>query len=76
MPKLALIGAGKMGEGIISGLIKSGVYNPEDIRAYEILEKRCQYITQTYKVECLSEVKGAAAVAEIWLGAVKRSNGG
>jgi pyrroline-5-carboxylate reductase len=74
--KIALFGAGKMGEGIISGLLKSGVYHPEDIRAFEILEKRCQYITQTYKVECLSDVKKAAAFADICLIAVKPADVG
>jgi pyrroline-5-carboxylate reductase len=71
VPKIALIGAGKMGEGIIAGLLKSGVYRPDDIKAYEIIEKRCQYITQTYKVECISDVKKAIAFADICLIAVK-----
>lgn len=71
LAKVAIIGAGKMGEGIIAGLLKSGVYSPDDIRAYEVLEKRCKYITQTYKVECLSDVKKAAAFADICLIAVK-----
>lgn len=71
MPKIAVIGAGKMGEGILAGLLKSGVYNPQDMRAYEILEDRCKYITRTYKVECLSDVKKAVAFADICLIAVK-----
>lgn len=70
-PKVVIIGAGKMGEGIIAGLLKSGVYRPDDIRAYEILEKRCQYITQTYKVDCISDVKKAVEFADISLIAVK-----
>jgi len=70
-PKVALIGAGKMGEGIIAGLLKSGVYSPEQIRAYEILENRAKYITKTYKVECLSDAKKAAAFADISIIAVK-----
>jgi pyrroline-5-carboxylate reductase len=69
--KITLIGAGKMGEGIITGLLKSGVYCPEDIKAYEIIEKRRQYISQTYKVECLSDVKNAASFADICIIAVK-----
>jgi len=69
--KVAIIGAGKMGEGIIAGLLKSDVYSPQDIKAYEILENRCKYITQTYKVECLSDVKKAAAFGDICLIAVK-----
>lgn len=71
--KVAIIGAGKMGEGIIAGLLKSGVYSPQDIKAYEILENRCKYITQTYKVECPDDVKKAVAFADINLIAVKPS---
>jgi len=71
VPKVAVIGAGKMGEGIIAGLLKSGVYSPQDIRAYEILEDRCKYITKTYKVECISDVKKAVEFADISLIAVK-----
>jgi len=71
MPRIALIGAGKMGEGIIAGLLKSGVYNPEQIRAYEILEDRVKYITKTYKIDCVSDVKKAAIFGDISIIAVK-----
>jgi pyrroline-5-carboxylate reductase len=76
VPKVAIIGAGKMGEGIIAGLLKSGVYSPQDIRAYEILENRCKYMAQTYKVECLSDVKKAVEFADISLIAVKPADVG
>jgi pyrroline-5-carboxylate reductase len=76
VPKVALIGAGKMGEGIISGLLKSGVYSSGDIKAFEILENRCKYITQTYRLECLSDIKKAAAFADICLIAVKPADVG
>jgi pyrroline-5-carboxylate reductase len=71
VPKVAIIGAGKMGEGIIAGLLKSGVYSPDQIRAYEILEDRVKYITKTYKVECLNDAKKAATFADISVIAVK-----
>jgi len=71
VPKIAIIGAGKMGEGIIAGLLKSGAYRPEDIKAYEILENRCKYIAKTYNVECLDDVKKTAAFADISIIAVK-----
>jgi len=70
-PKVAIIGAGKMGEGIISGLMKSGVYSPEQIHAYEIIQDRARYITKTYKIECLSDVRKAVAFADISIIAVK-----
>jgi len=71
VPKVAIIGAGKMGEAIIGGLLKSGVYKPEDIRAFEIIESRCKYITKTYGVKCLRDVKEAVNFAHISLIAVK-----
>jgi len=71
VPKISLIGAGKIGEGIIKGLLKSGAYRQNDIKAYDIIEKRCQYITHTYNVECSSDVKNAVAFGDICLIAVK-----
>jgi len=71
MPKVAIIGAGKMGEGIIAGLLKSGVYTPEQIRAYEIIEDRAKYINRAYRVECLTDPKKAVAFADISVIAVK-----
>lgn len=71
MSKVAIIGAGKMGEAIIAGLLKSGVYKPEDIRAFEIIESRRNYITQTYRVKCVNNVKEAVDFADITLIAVK-----
>jgi len=71
MPRIALIGAGKMGEGIIAGLLKSGVYKPEQIQAYEILADRVKYITKTYKIECVSDARKAASFADISIIAVK-----
>ena len=76
MPKVALIGAGKMGEGIIAGLLKSGAYTPDQIKAYEILEARVKYMTETYKIECLSDAKKAAAFADISIIAVKPADVG
>ncbi len=76
MPKIALIGAGKMGEGIIAGLLKSGAYTPDLIKAFEILEVRAEYMTKTYKIECLSDAKNAAAFADISIIAVKPADVG
>ncbi len=70
-PKIAIIGAGIMGEGILAALLRSGVYSPQDIRAYEILEERREYITRTYQVECLIDIKKVLESADICLIAVK-----
>ena len=70
-PKVAVIGAGKMGEAIISGLLKSGVYNPKDIQAVEIIESRQKYITQTYNVKCHDKTKKAVAFGDVIIIAVE-----
>ena len=70
-PKLAIVGAGKMGEAIISGFLKSGEYEPQDIQAFEILESRRKYISQTYNVKCADGAKEAASFADLTIIAVK-----
>ncbi len=69
--KIAIIGAGKMGEAIVAGLLKSGVYEPKDIQAAEVNESRREYITQTYQVKCIDDVKKVAAFGNIIIIAVK-----
>jgi len=70
-PKIAIIGAGKMGEAIISGLLKSGAYTPDDIMAIEVIESRREYITQTYNVKCHNKTGKAVAFGDVIIVAVK-----
>ncbi len=72
-PKVAIVGAGKMGEAIIAGLLKSGEYSAADIQAVEIVETRRQFINQTYKIKCVSDAKKAVKFGDIILIAVKPS---
>lgn len=70
-PRLAIVGAGKMGEAMISGFLKSGEYEPRDIQVFEIIESRSKYISQTYNVKCVDYAKEAASFADITIIAVK-----
>jgi pyrroline-5-carboxylate reductase len=70
-PKLAIIGAGKMGEALISGLLKSGEYEPQDIRIFETIESLSKYINQTYSVKNANSAKDAASFGDITVIAVK-----
>ena len=72
-PKVAIIGAGKMGEAIMAGLLKSGEYSSKDIQAVEVVESRRQYINQTYEVKCFGDAKKAVNFGDIILIAVKPS---
>ena len=60
-----------MGEAIISGLLKSGVYNSQNIQAAEIIENRRKYIIQNYNVECHEEGKEVVAFGDVVIIAVK-----
>jgi len=51
--KIAVIGAGNMGEAMITGFLKSGVYHSEDIRVVEVIESRRKYITETHHIQCV-----------------------
>ncbi len=60
-----------MGEAIISGLLKSGEYESQDIQAFEIIESQSKYISQKYGVKCADNAKKAASFADITIIAVK-----
>lgn len=69
--KVSIVGAGKMGEAIIAGLLSSGVYKSSDLKAYDISPARRRYIKETYGVECPEDVGEALRDAGIVFIAVK-----
>lgn len=60
MVKVGVIGAGNMGEAIVSGLMKSGLKRG-DVSIAEVLEERRKYMSKTYGVE----VHGSAKELEV-----------
>ncbi len=69
--KIAIIGAGKMGEAIITGLLKSRIYRPRDIQIVEVLTDRREYITQTYDVAAAPTFDDAVQFGDLIIVAVK-----
>lgn len=69
--KTVIIGAGKMGEAIISGLLKSRSYRPQDIRFYEVLAEQRENIARKYNVKPASNVDDAVGFGDIVIVAVK-----
>jgi pyrroline-5-carboxylate reductase len=69
--KITIIGAGKMGEAIIAGLLKSGTYRPRDIQIVEVLADRREYIVQTYDVTAAPTFDDAVQFGELIVVAVK-----
>jgi pyrroline-5-carboxylate reductase len=68
---ITVIGAGKMGEAIIAGLLKSEAFSPQNIRIFEIAKNRREYITKTYDVQAVDREEEAVAFGDIILIAVK-----
>ena len=69
--KITIIGAGKMGEAIIAGLLKSGTYRPHDIQIVEVLADRRKYIVQMYDVTAASTFDDAVQFGDLIVVAVK-----
>ncbi|KYH38558.1 MAG: Pyrroline-5-carboxylate reductase [Candidatus Hecatellales archaeon B24] len=53
--RIGVIGAGKIGEALISGLLKSGMATSENLRASDVAEQRCGYIAETYGIPCTTD---------------------
>jgi pyrroline-5-carboxylate reductase len=72
--KIGIIGAGNMGEALIAGFLKSKAYSPQDIYCSEIIEKRREYITNTYHIECFDDAKKLVEHSDLIIIAVKPYN--
>jgi len=66
---IAVIGAGKMGEALISGLLKAGT-SPDGVLITERYEARAQELTQRYGVKAVGNAE-AAKLADTLVVAVK-----
>lgn len=63
MDKVAIIGAGKIGEALISGMVASGV-DPRTIVATNRTEARSAHLRETYGIEVESDNRVAVADAD------------
>jgi pyrroline-5-carboxylate reductase len=69
--RLGIIGIGKMGEALISGLIRSGRIAAKDLCACDILSERRERIEKAYGVECHSEASKVVEKSEVIIVAVR-----
>ncbi len=69
--KIAFIGAGNMGEALLSGLLKSNLTNPENIIATDIREDRLQQIAEKWKVNTTTDNRKAVDFADVIVLCVK-----
>lgn len=69
--KITLIGAGKMGEAIISGVLKQGLTSPENITAAEPHADRREVLTKRYGINCVVDNSAAVEGADVVLLSIK-----
>lgn len=69
MTKIAVLGAGKIGEALLSGLLQGG-RAAADLMFTEKHEERARSLTEQYGIEGTT-IEGAAAVADVLVVAVK-----
>src|SRR5688572_23408754 len=71
MARLAVLGAGKMGEALVAGLLASGWRRPEDIVVTARRDERLTELGDRHGVETTLENAVAVAGAEVVVLAVK-----
>jgi pyrroline-5-carboxylate reductase len=67
---LAILGTGRLGEALLSGLLRSGWLEPAQVRCTVRREDRARVLAETYGVEVTTD-SAAAAAADVVLIAVK-----
>lgn len=70
MEKIGLIGVGNMGEAILRALIKAG-YRSEIIFFSEINSERAEFITSTYRITHIKDIKELVKTVKFLIIAVK-----
>ena len=71
MKELFFLGAGKMASAIAGGVVKSGLYNADDLSAFDISSQACESFSALSAIKCCSNVAHGAADASRVLVAVK-----
>lgn len=51
--RMGIIGAGRIGEALISGLLEAGFVRPSDVVASDVNETRLRHVSSTYNIECV-----------------------
>ncbi|QBI20258.1 pyrroline-5-carboxylate reductase [Egibacter rhizosphaerae] len=72
--QLAILGTGRMGEALLSGLLRVGWVKPHQVRCSVRGAERAQYLADTYGVDARTESASAAAEADVIVLAAKPQN--
>ena len=71
IPPIGFVGGGQMAEAIIRGLLATDLIVPENITVVEPDSRRCEYLSQIYKVQCTQDAGLLCARSELLVLAVK-----
>lgn len=69
--KLAVLGAGKMGETLIAGMLDAGLFTREKVVATDKHQDRLEIIRERYKISVINDNRKAVKGADIIILAVK-----
>ncbi len=69
--RIAIIGAGNMGEALIAGLLAAQAAAPDDIHATDILPQRLDHLKARYQIRVGTDNRAAAAWSDITILAVE-----
>lgn len=69
--RVAIIGAGKIGEALVAGLISAGSHQPHEIVASDRLTERLEYLSERFGIETRESGREAVAGAALVVVAVK-----
>jgi pyrroline-5-carboxylate reductase len=53
--RIGVIGGGKMGEGIVAGLLRTGLVGKEDLLVCDIVPERRGHLSETYGIKCTGD---------------------
>jgi len=69
--RACIVGAGKMGEALIRGLLSEKVLVPSRLFAADLLEERCQHVSKAYGIKCDTDIFKVAHECNVIVIAVK-----
>ena len=69
--KITFIGGGNMAEGIIRGMIQTETCKNETIEVFDVVERRLEYLKETYQVGIVSDIKESMEKADVLFIAVR-----
>jgi pyrroline-5-carboxylate reductase len=62
---LAIVGGGKIGEALLSGLLRDGAYTPDTVVVVEHYPERIAYLTQRYAIRVVGVTQAAKLASTI-----------